>query len=173
MRFKSRNENGVQFGNVPRDRKPAGTVECAKPLETHRSLSTSVANWFHRNIVTEYDARIEVGRNARARSRNLEDVSEVEIRYGGPSFTVDAGSFSSFSVGRSTGLSSNVKRIYREVGQLPSRGTGFLTLPSMGNLKVNWQPWSLRGVERGVGKVHRRKEEISTRNFGYELDRGT
>jgi len=100
--------------------------------------------------------------------------SEVETWYGSPSFTVDAGSSSSLFLDRSTGLNSNVKRIYREVGQLPSRGTGFLTLPSLGNLKVNSRSQSRpRGVERGVGKVHRRKEEISTRNFDYELGRGT
>lgn len=92
----------------------------------------------------------------------------VETRYGSPSFTVDVGSFSSFSVGRSAGLSSNVKRIYREVGQLPSRGPGFLTLPSSGNLKVNSQPRSPRGWSEESAKFtvekKRFRRETSTTN---------
>lgn len=68
---------------------------------------------------------------------------------------------------RSAGLSSNVKRIYRKVGQPPSRGASFLALLCSENLKVNSRPRASSGVERGVSKVHRRKEEISTRNFDY------
>jgi len=92
-------------------------------------------------------------------------------RFQARSFTVDAGTSSSLSLGRSAGLSSNVKHIYRKVGQPPSHGTSFLAL--LGKFKSEFVGASVFVVERGVSKVHRRKEEISTRNFDYELGRGT
>lgn len=155
MRFKGQNEDGVQFGGVPRDRKTAlwMCVRARSPSKTiavRRRDPPLIGSVKARRGRSGLDRRsnevwIEVSW-AEMRGRDLEDVPEVETRYGSPSFTVDARSFSSFSVGRSTGLSSNVKRIYREVGQLPSRGTGFLTLPSLGNLKVNSRsPGSPRG----------------------------
>lgn len=152
----------------------------AKPLENaaarrHPSLIGTIKARRRVRVVgvMKYESKL-VKRNGRADAiSRFRRRFEVETRYESPSFTVDAASSSSFSLGRSTGLSANVKRIYREVGQLPSHGTSFLTLPSSRNLKVNSRPQSCSrgggGGWRGHGARSRQSSPSKRRDFDEKL----
>lgn len=167
----NQNEDGVNSAVFREIEKRLGW-STREVLRNRRSLLASVTNWYHQSATMENPDRwnnellIEVSKVKCTPSRpsRSQRRSKVETRYGSPSFTVDAGSSSSFSLDRSTGLSSNVKRVYREVGQLPSRGTGFLTLPSLGNLKVNSRlksrprGWSEESAKFTVEKKRFRRE---------------